>query len=466
MSESKGQFNSNIGFIMASVGSAVGLGNLWGFPYKMGTNGGFAFLLLYLILAVFVGASVMLAEFVIGRGTGKGPVEAFREIGQQYTFLGYFAVAASICVLSFYCCLGGYTIKYWTANLIAIFTHGGIFTVSDTATYFMDFVGSGLPAVVCTAVFIIINLVIVLGGVSGGIEKFTTIAMPALFVMLVIVIVKAITLPGSSAGLLFMYKPNWEVFSGTGWISVLAAAGGQMFFSLSLGMAVMITYGSYLSKKENLVSNAIIVTVCDTLVALMAGLAVFPAVFAMGFEPASGPGLLFITLQSVFNTMGAIGPIFGFLLYFLVFIAAITSSISLLEGQTSTLIDARIRKGQPYNRTALAAVMSLVALVTNTITTIDGLGTGPLPQPLGMCWLDFFDLLGEGILMPLGSLIVVALVGWVWKIDFIDKEVSIEGNQLHAKGFWNFCFKITAPLGMAMILLGQIDGFFGLGIFG
>ena len=168
--------------------------------------------------------------------------------------------------------------------------------------------------------------------------------MPALFVMLVIVIIKAITLPGSSAGLLFMYKPNWEVFSGTGWISVLAAAGGQMFFSLSLGMAVMITYGSYLSKKESLVSNTVIVTICDTLVALMAGLAVFPAVFAMGFEPASGPGLLFITLQSVFNTMGAIGPIFGFLLYFLVFIAAITSSISLLEGQTSTLIDAKIER--------------------------------------------------------------------------------------------------------------------------
>ena len=465
MSESKGQFNSNIGFIMASVGSAVGLGNLWGFPYKMGTNGGFAFLLLYLILAVFVGAAVMLAEFVIGRGTGKGPVEAFREIGTQYTFLGYFAVAASVCVLSFYCCLGGYTIKYWVANLIAIFTHGGIFKVSDTATYFMDFVGSGMPAVVCTAIFIVINLVIVLGGVSGGIEKFTTIAMPALFIMLVIVIIKAITLPGSSDGLLFMYKPNWEVFSGTGWISVLAAAGGQMFFSLSLGMAVMITYGSYLSKKESLVKNTVIVTICDTIVALMAGLAVFPAVFAMGFEPASGPGLLFITLQSVFNTMGSIGPIFGFLLYFLVFIAAITSSISLLEGQTSTLIDAKIRKGQPYNRTALAAIMSLVALITNTITTVDGLGSGPLPQPLGMCWLDFFDLLGEGILMPLGSLIVVALVGWVWKIGFIDKEVSIEGNELHGQGFWNFCYKFTAPLGMLMILIGQIDGFFGLGIF-
>ena len=222
MSESKGQFNSNLGFIMASVGSAVGLGNLWGFPYKMGTHGGFAFLLLYLILAVFVGVAVMLAEFVVGRSTGKAPIEAFKSIAKQYTFLGYFAVAASICVLSFYCTLGGYTIKYWAANLLAIFTHSGIYGVSDTATYFMDFVGSAGAAWVCTLIFIIINLVIVLGGVSGGIEKFTTIAMPALFVMLVIVIIKALTLPGSSAGLLFMYKPNWEVFSGSGWISVLA----------------------------------------------------------------------------------------------------------------------------------------------------------------------------------------------------------------------------------------------------
>ena len=150
----------------------------------------------------------------------------------------------------------------------------------------------------------------------------------------------------------------------------------------------------------------------------------------LGFEPAGGLGLLFITLQSVFNGMGAMGPVFGLLQYFLVFIAAITSSISLLEGQTSALIDARIRKGRNYNRTVLVSIMSVVALATNTITTIDALGEGGLPQPLGMCWLDFFDLLGEGILMPLGSLIVVILVGWVWKLDFIDKEVSIEGNQL------------------------------------
>ena len=466
MSESKGQFNSNFGFIMASVGSAVGLGNLWGFPYKMGTHGGFAFLAIYLVLAVFVGLCVMLGEFVIGRSTGKAPIEAYKAIGKNYTFLGYMGIAAGFFVVSFYCCLGGYTIKYWVANLIAIFTHGGIYAESDTATYFTNFVGSGAMPLVCMIIFVVINVIIVLGGVSGGIEKFTTIAMPSLFVMLVIVIIKALTLKGSSAGLLFMYKPDWSVFSGSGWVGVLGSAGGQMFFSLSLGMAVMITYGSYLSKKEDLVKNAVIVTVCDTLVALMAGLAVFPAVFALGFEPAAGPGLLFITLQSVFNGMGAIGPIFGFLLYFLVFLAAVTSSISLLEAVTSAMIDAKIAKGQPYNRTKYAIGVGIAILITNTITTIDALGAGPLPQPLGFCWLDFFDLLGEGILMPLGSLIMVILVGWVLKIDFIEKECQEEGNRLGAKGFWNFAFKITAPIGMAMILLGQIDGFFGLGIFG
>ena len=465
MSESKGQFNSNFGFLMATVGSAVGLGNLWGFPYKMGTNGGFAFFILYMIMLFATGFSVMLAEFVVGRSTGKAPIEAYREMNSKYTILGYFAVIAAVCLLAFYNTLGGYTMKYFIANFIAIFNHGGIYATSDTGAYFNDFISDGKMVLLCTAIFCVINLVIIMGGVAGGIEKFTTVAMPALFIMLVIVIIKVLTCDGAFGGLEFMFKPNMEAFQGTGWIGVLGTAGGQMFFSLSLGMAAIITYGSYLSKKESLVKNAIIVPVADTIVALMAGMAVMPACFAFNIEPSGGPGLLFITLQQVFNDMGSIGPIFGFLLYFLVFIAAITSSISLLEGQTSTLIDAKIRKGQPYNRTALAAIMSVVTLITNTITTVDGLGSGPLPQPLGMCWLDFFDLLGEGILMPLGSMIVVFLVGWVWKIDFIDKEVSIEGNQLHAKGFWNFCFKFTAPLGMLMILVGQIDGFFGLGIF-
>ncbi len=464
MSESKGQFNSNFGFIMASVGSAVGLGNLWGFPYKMGTSGGGAFLLLYVIVVIFVGFAVTLGEFTIGRKAGKGVIEAYKMIGKNYAIVGVFAIIAAISLLSFYCTLGAYCMKYFASNFVAIFTHGGIFE-ADATQYFNDFISNGGVVVAFTAIFCILNLVIIMGGVSGGIEKFTTIAMPALFIMLIIVIIKSISLPGSSAGLEFMFKPDMSVFAGTGWISILATAGGQVFFSLSLGMAAMITYGSYLSKKESLVKNSIIVPVADSLVAIMAGLAVMPAVFAMGLEPAGGPGLLFITLQTVFNDMGAVGPIFGFVLYFLVFIAAITSSISVLEGVSSAWIDAKVAKGQDYSRKKITSIVTGAVFILNLPTSLDALGGGSLPQPLGFCWLDFYDLLAEGILMPLGSLIMVIIIGYKLHMDWMAEEIELEGNKMGAKGFWNFCYKVTAPIGMLFILVGQIDSFFKLGIF-
>ena len=465
MSESKGQFNSNFGFLMATVGSAVGLGNLWGFPYKMGTNGGFAFFLLYMIMLFATGFSVMLAEFVVGRSTGKAPIEAYREMNSKYTILGYFAVAAAVFLLAFYCTLGGYTMKYFVDNFIAIFNHGGIFATHDTSQFFNDFIGNGGNVVLFLAIFCVINLVIIMGGVAGGIEKFTTIAMPALFVMLVIVIIKVLTLDGSGDGLAFMFKPNMEAFQGTGWISVLGTAGGQMFFSLSLGMAAIITYGSYLSKKESLVKNAIIVPIADTIVALMAGMAVMPACFAFDIEPSGGPGLLFITLQTVFNDMGSVGPIFGFLLYFLVFIAAITSSISVFEAVVSAVIDNRIKNGKSYNRKAIAAVIVLISFCMNLPTSLDALGGGSLPQPLGFCWLDFYDLLAEGLLMPFGSLCLALVVGYGMKVDWIAQECELEGNKFSGRGYWTVCYKFLSPVAMVFILLGQIDGFFGLGIF-
>ena len=466
MSESKGQFNSNFGFIMATVGSAVGLGNLWGFPYKMGTNGGFAFFLLYMIMLFMTGFSIMLAEFVVGRSTGKAPIEAYREMNSKYTIVGYFAVIAAVCLLAFYCTLGGYTMKYFTDNFIAIFNHGGIYAASDTGEFFNSFINNGPNVVLFMAVFMIINLIIVMGGVAGGIEKFTKIAMPALFIMLVIVIIKVLTLDGATAGLSFMFKPNMEAFQGSGWISVLGTAGGQMFFSLSLGMAAIITYGSYLSKKESLVKNAIIVPVADTIVALMAGMAVMPACFAFDIEPSGGPGLLFITLQKVFNEMGSVGPIFGFLLYFLVFIAAITSSISVFEAVVSAIIDSKVKKGASYNRKAIAAAVVAFEFILNIPTSLDALGGAGLPQPLGFCWLDFYDLLAEGLLMPFGSLCLALVVGYGMKVEWIQKECEIEGNTFGGKGYWTLCYKFLSPVAMAFILLGQIDGFFGLGIFG
>ena len=465
MSESKGQFNSNFGFIMASVGSAVGLGNLWGFPYKMGSNGGFAFLILYLLMLCMVGFTIMLGEFAVGRSTGKAPIEAFRELNSKFLIVGYMAVLAGFGILAFYMTLGAYAMKYFSANFAAIFNHGGIFEATDTAAYFTDFVGNGGQVVLFMAIFCVLNMIIVLGGVSGGIERFTTIAMPALFIMLIVVIIRVLTLDGSGGGLEFMFKPNMEVFKGSGWVGVLGTAGGQMFFSLSLGMGAIITYGSYLSKKESLVQNAFIVPLADTAVALMAGLAVMPACFAFNLEPAGGPGLMFITLQQVFNDMGSAGPIFGFLFYFLVFIAAITSSISVIESSASAIIDARIRKGKSYNRKPIVALVVAIVFCLNLPTSLDALGAGGLPQPLGFCWLDFYDLLAEGILMPLGSLILGIFVGYVMKIDWLKNECESEGRKFSLAGFWTATFKVTAPIGMVFILLGQIDGFFGLGWF-
>ena len=466
MSESKGQFNSNFGFIMASVGSAVGLGNIWGFPYKLGKSGGFAFLFFYLLLVFLVGAVIMLGEFTLGRKTGKAPIQAYGSIGSGYSILGIMAVASAFIIMGFYATLGGYCMKYFSANFVSIFTHDGIFK-ADSAKYFTDFVTNSGSTIIFMAIFMVLNVIIVMGGVAGGIEKFTTVAMPALFVMLVIVIIRSNTLPGATKGLEFMFSPDFSVFKGSGWIGTLATAGGQVFFSLSLGMAAMITYGSYLSKQESLVKNSIIVPICDTIVALMAGLAVMPAVFAMGMEPAGGPGLLFVTLQAVFNDMGTLGPIFGFLMYFLVFIAAITSSISLIESVASAYIDSKIAKGQSYNRKAIVAAISGLLLLENVPTCLNALGLpgGHLANIGKFCWLDFYDLLAEGIMMPLGSLILAIIVGYKLKAEWVESEVSLEGNSFAGKGFWMFCFKVTAPIGMALVLAGQLDAFFALGLF-
>ncbi|MEG1164179.1 MAG: sodium-dependent transporter, partial [Anaerovoracaceae bacterium] len=461
--EKKGQWGSNFGFLMAAVGSAVGLGNLWGFPYKMGNNGGFAFLLLYLLLVVFVGFIIMMAELSLGRKSRKGVVGAYESLGKKYKFVGWMGVAAPFLIMSFYTMLGGYCIKYAVANFGDMF--GASWGVNGAAsdTFFSNFYGDQFQSVLYTLIFIVLTILIVRAGVSSGIEKFTKIAMPALFIMLVIIIARSVTMPGAGAGLEFMFKPNFEVFKGLGWVTVLATAGGQMFFSLSLGMGAMITYGSYLSKKESLERNSFIIPIADTTIAIMAGLAVMPAVFASGLDPAGGPGLLFVTLQSVFASMGAAGPFFGFLLYVLVFIAAITSSISLLETVSAVVTDKREDQGKATNRNAVVIIIGLLMAVEAVFVSIDGLGTNGLPQILGQgCWLDTFDLVSEGILMPLGALFMAIIFGWI-KPGYLNEEIRSSEGDFRTQKFFQFCIKWVVPPIMLLILVGQIDTFFKLG---
>lgn len=458
----KGQFASSFGFIMAAVGSAVGLGNLWGFPYKMGANGGFAFLILYLALVVFVGYVIMISELALGRKTGKGVIGAYQSLSEKYTFIGWMGVIAPWLILSFYSMLGGYCMKYAIANLGDLFGASWGIGGMDSAAFFGEFTTDMVQTVIFSLIFVVLTVLIVRGGVSEGIEKFSAIAMPALFVMLVIVIIRSVTLPGASEGLAFMFKPDWSAFEGAGWISVLAVAGGQMFFSLSLGMSIMVTYGSYLPKTESLERSALIIPFADTTVAIMAGLATMPAVFAMGLEPGQGPGLLFITLQTVFDSMGKVGPFFGFLMYALVFIAAITSSISLLEGTCAVVMDKFIEKGKKVNRKAIVTVMGITIMITATLVSLDGLGANGFPQFFGQgCWLDAIDLIAEGILMPLGACYLAIII----PTSLVEEEVTLNGNSFKTKKFYEFCIKFVAPVIMVVIFLGQLDIFFGLGMF-
>ena len=479
MEQKRDGFGSNLGFLMAAVGSAVGLGNIWGFPYKMGRSGGFTFLAIYLLLAIFVGFVIMMGELAMGRKTGKGTIGAYNELSKKFKWIGWLAVFAPFVIMSFYSVLGAYCMEYLALNLSNLAFAGA--EVKAGADLFVAMLTNPFGALVFTVLFMVICYVINVGGVSGGIEKFNSVGMPALFVMLVIIIIRSLTLPGAVEGLKFMFVPGYAVAGGfieeaPGLLTVLATAGGQMFFSLSLAMGVMITYGSYLDKEQNLVKNSVFIVIADTIVALMAGLAVIPAAVATYGPSAalSGPKLLFITLQDVFQSMGAIGPLFGVVFYLLVLVAAISSAISLIEVVVTFFMDRAQEKGKQGNRQKIVLLVCLAIMVEAAIVAVDGLGANgmwvPFQNSLGIvgefndCWLDFMDCLSEGIAMPLGALLFGLMVGWEIKPQTLLDELHISGTD-KIDGFFTFCIKFIVPIGMLLILVGQIDTFFHLGIF-
>ena len=486
MEERKG-FGSNFGFLMAAVGSAVGLGNIWGFPNKMGASGGFTFLIIYLILAVLCGFIVMVGELAIGRKTGKGAVEAYHVLSKKFKWMGWMGILSAFFILFFYCALGGYCIKYVVLNVGDLFGAGfgtnAMAAVADAngtsvgAEVFGAFIGNPTEAIIYGLIFVAITMIIVIGGIGGGIEKVCSVGMPALFVMLLICIIRACTLDGAVDGLKYMFVPGWAVANGViekapDFLTVLATAGGQMFFSLSLGMGAMITYGSYLQKKENLQKNAILIIVMDTLVALMAGLCVIPGRFALDPDGAlGGPKLLFITMQNVFSRMGGLGPIFGILFYLLVVFAAVSSSISLLEVIVAHFVDkardaGKGDKRKPYTLIAAACVGLGCILVCADALGSTGFAPGNL---LGMTgelptwaadWLDFWDMLSEGIMMPLGALLMSLMIGWEVGPDMVKEECEQSGHAMSGYGFFKVCVKFITPLCMILILYGQIKEFF------
>ena len=476
MEERKG-FGSNFGFIMAAVGSAVGLGNIWGFPNKMGASGGFTFLLIYLVLAVCCGFIVMLGELALGRKTGQGAVGAYKVLSKKFSWMGWLGIASAFFILFFYCALGGYCIKYVVLNVGDLFGAGFGSNGMTGAEIFGAFMSNPAESIIYGLIFVAITMVIVMGGIGGGIEKVCSIGMPCLFVALLICIIRAVTLPGAVDGLKYMFVPGWAVANGVipeapSFFDVLSTAGGQMFFSLSLGMGAMITYGSYLDKKENLQKNAILIIVMDTLVALMAGLCVIPGRFALDPEGAlGGPSLLFITMQNVFHKMDAVGPIFGILFYLLVVFAAVSSSISLLEVIVAHFVDKAREAGKGDKRKAYCLYAAVLVGLGCVLVCADCLGGNNIApwQLLGLetasgwndCWLDFWDMLSEGIMMPLGALLMSLMIGWEIGPEVVKEECEQQGNTLPTYGFFKVCVKIITPLCMLLILYGQVAGFFG-----
>ena len=487
MEERKG-FGTNFGFLMAAVGSAVGLGNIWGFPNKMGASGGFTFLVIYLVLAVLCGFIVMVGELALGRKTRHGAVGAYKALSKKFKWMGWMGILSAFFILFFYCALGGYCIKYTVLNIGDLFHAGfGANALAETAAasgnslgaeVFGAFMSSPTEAIVYGLIFVAITMIIVLGGIGGGIEKVCSVGMPALFVMLLICIVRACTLEGAVDGLKYMFVPGWAVTNGVieeapNFLTVLSTAGGQMFFSLSLGMGAMITYGSYLDKKENLQKNALLIIIMDTLVALMAGLCVIPGRFAL--DPTGnlgGPKLLFVTMQNVFSRMGGFGPIFGILFYLLVVFAAISSSISLLEAVVAHFVDNARDAGKGDKRKAYALIAAVAVGVGAMLICADSLGEASftpwrllnLPaesiRTWNDCWLDFFDMLSEGIMMPLGALMMTLMVGWELGPDVVKDECEASGHAMASYGFFKICIKYITPLCMILILYGQIKEFF------
>ena len=437
-------------FVLAAAGSAVGLGNIWGFPTVAGQNGGAAFLLIYLAAVALIGAPVMLAELIVGRRTQRNPVGAFKALAphSMWVVVGGLGVLTGIVILSFYSVIAGWTLSYIFKTITGTFQPG-----VDTAAIYDELAGSAVPAISWHLLFIVITIYVVLGGVRDGIERWTKVLMPVLFVLLVLLAIRAVTLSGAEAGLAFYLKPDFSKVTG----AVVLSAIGQAFFSLSLGMGAMITYGSYVSKRDDLVSSAAWVTFADTTIAILAGLIIFPTLFHAGLEPgAGGPGMVFVVLTSLLSSIPPApygGVIFGTGFFMLLGIAALTSSVSLLEVVTSWAVDERgmSRRKAAITLGAIAFVLGIPSALANGavswLTNLPG---------IGMDFLSFLFMLFGQYSLVIGALLISLFVGWVWGVKAAGEEVRENDGEFPLGRTWAFLIRFVAPSAIVAILVKMV----------
>ncbi|MDW7670303.1 MAG: sodium-dependent transporter [Bacillota bacterium] len=455
--QARENWGSRFGFIMAAAGSAVGLGNIWRFPYMAGANGGSAFILIYLVFVFVIGLSVMIAEFAVGRRTSLAAVGAYKSYSNRWTFAGVLGVVSAFFIMGFYPVVGGWALAYVFKSLTGLLANAD--AIGDT---FGAFITSPTEPLIWFVIFLAMNIIIVAKGISGGIEKAGKILMPTLFVLLILIAIRSITLPGAGAGLDFLFTPDFSEVTGQTFLAAL----GQAFFSLSLGMGCMITYGSYLSKSEKLPNNALIVTALDTGVALLAGIAIFPALFAFGMEPAAGPGLVFVVVPIIFSQMGGIGTLFAAIFFIALTVAALTSSVSLMEVVAAYLIDQR----QMERKKAVYGT-GVIMVITGILSSLS-LGVMSGVTFLGVGVFDFFDILTDKIFLAIGGMLLAIFVGWVVKKEDLEDELT-NGGTLKFGLFtvWYNIVKYVIPVAVAIVaVFGIMDiaqtglMLFGLGI--
>ncbi len=447
----RSMFSGKLGFVLSAAGASVGLGNIWRFPYLAAKYGGGIFLLIYILLALTFGYTMIVAETSLGRMTRKSPVGAFASFTKSHTLKagGWINAIIPILIVPYYSVIGGWVIKY----LFEYICGNGTKLAEDG--YFSMFISDGVSAEICFIVFALITLTIIFAGVRNGIERVSKFMMPILVVLSVIIAIYSVTRPGALKGIQYFLVPNLENFS---WMTVVSAMG-QMFYSLSIAMGILVTFGSYMKKETSIENSTRNVEVFDTAIAIMAGLMIIPAVFAFsGGDPntlQAGPSLMFITIPKVFASMG-LGTVVGILFFVLVLFAAVTSSIALTESAVSTFEDEL-----HWNRKKSTVVIGIIMLALGTLSS---LGYGPLDavKILGMQFLDFFDFLTNSVMMPIAAIATCLLVSRVIGVDRIEEEMMQEGGTFRRKKIFVMMIKYLCPVFAAIILISSVMNAFGL----
>ncbi|AMM94923.1 sodium-dependent transporter [Peribacillus sp. SIMBA_075] len=440
------QWTSKLGFILAAAGSAIGLGAIWKLPYMTGENGGGVFFLLFILFTLLIGAPILIAEFTIGRNAQKDAISAYKYIapGKPWVLIGYGGVVASIILLSFFSVVGGWIISYLARSLTGSLSN---LTQTEYGNFFNTIISNPYETVIAQLLFMVLTIWVVQGGVSKGIEKANKYMMPSLFILFIILLIRSLTLDGAMEGVKFFLKPDFSALTG----ETILLALGQSFFALSVGVSVMVTYASYLSKKEDITKSAFSVVGLNIFISLLAGLVIFPAVFALGFSPSSGPGLVFVVLPAVFNEM-ALGGIFMAIFFILLLFATLTTAFSILE-----IVVAAMIKGDTAKRKKASWIAGSVVFLIGIPSALS-FGVLSDVKIFNLSIFDLADYLTSNIALPVGALFISLFIGYQMKRIEVQKEFETgadSGRSLFK--LWYFLIRYIVPIMIILVFLNSIN---------